>query len=539
MQERVRICDIAEELGLSTATVSNVIHGKTNKVSDETVQRVTALLEKRQYIPSMAGILLAQNSSGIIGVFVNDHPKYAGHTLRDGFIAASLDALSTEIEAGGQFMMVKKAQCAGEVVRFASMWNMDGIVMIGQLGETCVAGVGLAGKFASMYSVVIAAVGAAAGIMISQYLGQKNSAEVRRSFFRNLLLGLGVAALFTAVCALLPGPVMRIYTKDDRTQQAAAEYLTLISGMFLPKAGSTLLSIAFRCAEKPGLPLYAGIVSAVLNTGLNELLIFGRLGLPAMGAAGAAIATVIAQCVNFLLLLLASKQLAFLRAKEVPHKAERLHWSRYLSVLLPLLFCEASWSLGENVYAAIYGRMGTAESAAMTLTAPIQGLVIGALCGLSQAAGVIVGKRLGGEDYDEAYQAAKRLMVYGAVGAAVLCTVVLLTSGTYVEIYRVSPTVKLMTRQILSVYAMAAPFKVLNMILGGGILRSGGRTAYVMGIDMLGTWAFGVPLGLLGAFVWRLPIAYVYLLLSLEECVRFAISMAVFRRKRWMRRLDG
>lgn len=294
MQERVRICDIAEELGLSTATVSNVIHGKTNKDSDETVQRVTALLEKRRYIPSMAGILLARNSSGIIGVFVNDHPKYEGHTLRDGFLA---------------------------------------------------------------------------------------------------------------------------------------------------------------------------------------------------------------------------------------------------SVLLPLFVCEASWSLGENVYAAIYGRMGTEQSAAMTLTAPIQGLVIGALCGLSQAAGVIVGKRLGGEDYDGAYRAAKRLMVYGAVGASVLCAVVLLTSGAYVEIYQVSRTVKRLTRQILFVYALAAPFKGLNMILGGGILRSGGRTAYVMGIDMLGTWGFGVPLGLLGAFVWRLPIASVYLLLSLEECIRFAISMAVFRRKRWMRRL--
>ena len=296
MQERVRICDIAKELGLSTAIVSNVIHGKTNKVSDETVQRVTALLEKRRYIPSMAGILLARNSSGIIGVFVNDHPKYAGHTLRDGFLA---------------------------------------------------------------------------------------------------------------------------------------------------------------------------------------------------------------------------------------------------SVLLPLFVCEASWSLGESVYAAIYGRMGTEQSAAMTLTAPIQGLVIGALCGLSQAAGVIVGKRLGGEDYDGAYRAAKRLMVYGAVGASVLCAVVLLTSGAYVEIYQVSRTVKRLTRQILFVYALAAPFKVLNMILGGGILRSGGRTAYVMGIDMLGTWGFGVPLGLLGAFVWRLPIASLYLLLSLEECIRFAISMAVFRRKRWMRRLVG
>ena len=112
MQERVRICDIAEELGLSTATVSNVIHGKTNKVSDETVQRVTALLEKRRYIPSMAGILLAQNSSGIIGVFVNDHLKYEGHTLRDGFLASALDALSTEIERGGQFMLVKKPRVA-------------------------------------------------------------------------------------------------------------------------------------------------------------------------------------------------------------------------------------------------------------------------------------------------------------------------------------------------------------------------------------------------------------------------------------------
>ena len=420
-----------------------------------------------------------------------------------------------------------------------SSFSMVDQIMIGQLGETCVAGVGLAGKFASMYSVVIAAVGAAAGIMLAQYLGQKNGAEVRRSFFRNLLLGLGVAALFTAVCALFPGPVMRIYTKDAQTQQAAAEYLALISGTFLPMAGSTLLSTAFRCAEKPGLPLYAGIASAVLNTGLNDILIFGRLGLPAMGAAGAAIATVSAQCVNFLLLLLFAKQLTFLRAEKAPRAAARLHWSGYLSVLLPLLLCEASWSLGENVYAAIYGHMGTAESAAMTLTAPIQGLVIGALCGLSQAAGVIVGKKLGGEDYDGAYRAAKRLMVYGAVGAAVLSALVVLTSGAYVEIYRVERTVKLLTRQILFVYALAAPFKVLNMILGGGILRSGGRTAYVMGIDMLGTWLFGVPLGLLGAFVWKLPIAYVYLLLSLEECVRFAVSMAVFRRRRWMNRLGG
>ena len=128
---RVRISDIAEELGLSTATVSNVIHGKTKKISDETVQRVQAMLEEKQYIPSMAGILLAQNNSRIIGFFVNDHPKYEGHTLDDAFIAASLNALCTQIESAGQFMMVKKAQKPEEVLQFASMWNMDGVVMMG------------------------------------------------------------------------------------------------------------------------------------------------------------------------------------------------------------------------------------------------------------------------------------------------------------------------------------------------------------------------------------------------------------------------
>lgn len=130
-QQRVRICDIAEELGLSTATISNVIHGKTGKISDETVQRVMALLEKRQYFPHMAGVLLAQNASKIIGVFLNDHEKYEGHTLDDFFIASSLNALSTEIENSGQYMMVKKAKSAAEILNFASMWNMDGIVVIG------------------------------------------------------------------------------------------------------------------------------------------------------------------------------------------------------------------------------------------------------------------------------------------------------------------------------------------------------------------------------------------------------------------------
>ena len=410
-------------------------------------------------------------------------------------------------------------------------------IMIGQLGSVSVAGVGLAGKFASIYSVIVSAVGVVAGIMISQYLGQKNSREVRRSFSVNLLIALGLAGVFTLLCGGFPSQIMGLYTTDAPMGQAASSYLRIITATFLPIAGATLLSTLLRCMEKAQLPLYASIASAVLNTALNYVLIFGKLGLPAMGANGAAIATVISTWVNFLLMLvMLGRNGSVLKASG---RAGKFNLRQYLSMLLPILVCEFLWSLGENIYAAIYGHMGTEASAAMMLINPIQSLVIGALCGLSQAASVIIGKKLGSREYDDAYRDSWRLIRYGFIGSVILSVLVVLASSMYVEIYQVDAAVKLLTRRILTAYALVAPFKVLNMIAGGGIIRSGGKTNYVMFIDMIGTWGFGVPLGLLSAFVWKLPIPYVYFLLSLEECVRFAITVFILRGKRWMQSLEG
>ena len=409
-------------------------------------------------------------------------------------------------------------------------------IMIGQLGSISVAAVGLAGKFSSIYTVLISAIGAVAGIMIAQYLGQKNRQEIHRSFWINMWIGLGLAIIFTGVCGLFPVKIMEMYTTDVDTMMAAGGYLRILSGTFLPVAGATLLATLFRCMEKTNLPLIASIVAAILNTGLNYILIFGKFGFHAMGAEGAAIATLISQIANFIIMLI----LLFMNKEcleKIHGKRDRkasFQWRQYASMLLPMLVCELLWSLGENVYAVIYGHLGTEECAAMTLINPIQGLMIGALCGLSQAAGVIIGKLLGNEEYGEAYEASWKLIKYGFIGSVCLSVIIVLTSGFYVEIYQVERTVKVLTMQILFAYAFVAPFKVLNMITSGGIIRSGGKTKYVMVIDMIGTWGFGVPLGLLSAFVLELSIPWVYFILSLEECVRFGISVVVLKRRKWM-----
>lgn len=413
-------------------------------------------------------------------------------------------------------------------------------IMIGQLGSVSVAGIGLAGKFASIYTVMISAIGAVAGIMISQYMGQNNKKEIKRSFYLNLLIALGIAVLFTAFCVGFPEKIMSLYIKDEQTVRAAAGYLNIIAWTFLPVAGTTLLSTMLRCMEKAFFPLYASIAAAILNTGLNYALIFGKFGFPAMGIRGAAIATLIAQLANLgVMVIIILRNGELLQKSRKEEIISKFHAKQYVEMLFPILICEFMWSLGENVYAAIYGHLGTQASAAMTLINPIQGLMIGALCGLSQAAGVIIGKKLGNREYEDAYESAKKLILYGFVGSAVLSVAVIMTSAYYVEIYQVTDSVKALTRQILIAYAFIAPFKVQNMIVGGGIIRSGGKTKYVMLIDLIGTWVFGVPLGLFSAFVLKLPIPYVYFILSLEECVRFGISIVVLRRRKWMQNLEA
>ena len=414
-------------------------------------------------------------------------------------------------------------------------------IMIGQLGSAEVAGVGLAGKFSSIYTVVVAAIGAVAGIMISQYMGQKNQGEIRRSIRINLMGAIALATVFLAVCVFFSQETMHIYSKDAGTVAVAAEYLQILSGTFLPIAGATILATIFRCMEKATLPLYASIIAACLNTGLNYILIFGKCGFEPMGTKGAAIATLISQMANLLLMcaFFLKYRKAFYTDGEKDLPLGRFQWKQYAAMLMPILVCELMWSLGENVYAGIYGNLGTESCAAMTLINPIQGLMIGALCGLSQAAGVIIGKRLGSEEYEEAYQESKKLVWYGLIGSVILSVVILITKSFYVDIYQVEESVKRLTEQILIAYALIAPCKVINMILSGGIIRSGGRTKYVMIIDIIGTWGFGVPLGMITAFVLHLPIPYVYFILSLEEAVRVAMGLFVFRRRNWMQSLKG
>lgn len=409
-------------------------------------------------------------------------------------------------------------------------------VMIGQLGETGIAAVGLCGNFSLIFSVMLGAVSTVAGILIAQFLGSGEKKEAWRSLDVSLLWSLLLSGLFLGAAVGFPRLILGLYTVDTGIIDSGTLYFRLIGFSYVPMALSSLLSAWMRCKEQAAIPFAASLASVAVNTGLNYLLIFGKLGLPAMGIPGAALASLASQVVNFLFVLLG---FVILEKREGSSplwslRFEKLSHMDYMMMVLPILVSEFLWSLGQNVESAVYGHLGSQALAAYTLTCPVQGLMVGALSGLSAAAGVLIGKRLGQKEYDKAYEESKKIMLVGLLGAVIVSAALILLSGTYTSLYRVDGAVKQLGRTLLVVFALYAPVKMQNMILGGGILRSGGKTRLIMVIDILGTWLVGIPLCLLAAYVLCWGVVGVYALLTTEEIFRLLVSLAVFKKKNWM-----
>ena len=347
---------------------------------------------------------------------------------------------------------------------------------------------------------------------------------------------LGLSLLFCAVSMLFPLQIAGLYTPDAATRQEAAAYLHILGWNYIPVAITALLTTLFRCLDKARIALGVSILSTGLNILLDYLFIFGTPLFAPLGTAGAAVATVASQSIGCLMaavFFFRYRRLDALRISPDLH----IGWSgtkRFLAMLLPVLFSFLSFTVVDNLYTVLYGNMGTQSYAAVALLAPLQMLTVSLLTGVGSSAGILVAKSIGAKHYEEAYRHALRLVLYGLVLSAVIGGLLILLRAPYTALFNVEATVRKTTQRLIVLWALFTPVRMLNMIVGGNIVRAGGNTKTMMWVDIVSNWCVGVPLALTAVLLLHLSVEGVSLMIAGEEVLRLAVSLVLLRGKKWM-----
>jgi len=415
-----------------------------------------------------------------------------------------------------------------------SSLNMVDSLMVGQLGVDSIAAVGVGNKITTILILVLQGFGTGAAIFSAQFWGKKDLKGIRKILYLTSVIMTVFLLLFSVIIFIFTSSFIRIFTNDTNVIELGVRYLRIISFSYFITALTMLFSTILKSMGEVKRPLYIAIMAICLNTLLNYFLIFGHLGFPQLGIEGAAIATVIARSVQTFMLFIIIKQYLHLSFQTMKWK-EAIDiplMRRYFMVTIPSIINHALWTVGETTYFWVYAQMGTEQLAAVTLIDPLLFVFMALFIGLSDASTVMVGNCIGANDEYKAMDYAKQFLWITFGLSIISAMAVFAFSPVYISIYNVSDIVTTEAKSILIIYTFLLTGKMLNMVNNIGVLRAGGDTKYVLYLDVIGVGAVGLPLALLGAFVWELPIYLVFGLANSHEFVRafFGIKRTVSRK---------
>ena len=359
-------------------------------------------------------------------------------------------------------------------------------LMVGQIGSTAVASVGIGAQVTMLVSVVVTALSTAVGAFTAQFAATGQTGQVRGALRYASLVAMCIAAPVVVVGAIAPAFLVRPFTADPHLEVTGAPYLRLVALWVLPTAVILVCTAIMRSMGETKLPLQAAAAAIFVNLFLDWVLIFGNLGAPRLGLVGAGVGSLVARLSECVCIVIAMMRLLGAKGwgKRMPAAMRR----KIRDAALPLVLTELIWVLSENTYVAVYGRIGTEALAAMTMTYPVQGIVMGLFSGLAAASVPVLGDDLGHERRDKALVDARALLRIGIVGAAVVAMIVALLAPFYVHAYSVTPSTATLSEACLWVFSAYLVAKVGNLVMSGGILPAGGDTRYQLVMESLATW---------------------------------------------------
>ncbi|MGI6150556.1 MAG: MATE family efflux transporter [Christensenellales bacterium] len=421
----------------------------------------------------------------------------------------------------------------------SALYLIDNI-MVGQLGESAIAAVGVANQLTFLLQVFGFGINSGAGIFAAQYWGKNDKDGIHRIQGIALTLSVALGALFMVAALLFGHAVSDVFSNDPAVIALSAKYLAIIGWSYLFQLVSQTLSIILRACGSPMLPMIATLAGVCTNGVLNYIFIFGHLGLPAMGVEGAALATLIAAIVSTGTLIAVSvkkKMIVAAPFKKLFSFSKSL-FREFLKISLPVFFNEALWSSGISMYSILWGILGTEFQASMQIYTTVDRIGFVMMAGLGSAASVITGNSIGEGKLGQAKLYSGRMLVLTPLAVLLFGLVLQGFAPVFMGFFDVTPTVSAMALSVIRVYCGAMFIYALNYTIIIGTLRAGGDTAYASAVDLLGLWVVSIPLAFLCGLVFGLPIWAVYLATISGDIVKAVMGLRRLRTGKWIKVLD-
>lgn len=420
--------------------------------------------------------------------------------------------------------------------------NMMDTIMVGTLGDATISASSLANQFYSFFNCLCMGLSGAGLVLSAQSWGARDTERVCRVFDLLLQLIAVFSALFGAVTALFPEQIMSLYINDPEVIRQGAAYLRITALVYLPHGVSLIFINVMRSVGNAKLGLITSAISFFINIGTNYIFIFGKLGLPAMGLAGAALGTLCARVTELFVctvfVLKKDKNLGYnlLGTLQLP-SFEMLE--KFIKVGLPVVIGDLLLALSANAVSWILGHMGKEFVSSYAIVQVIERMCTIAAGGAASAAGVMVGHLVGAKEYRKAQLAANTFFVIALIIGAIGAGLILALGQWSISLYNVTPETVQIASSMMAANAIIVVFQIIQSIMGKGVLRGGGDTKFVMFTDVVYQWLVSIPLGYLFGIRFGLTPFFVLLAVRSDYMIKGTVYFFRTRSSKWINNTRG
>ena len=436
-----------------------------------------------------------------------------------------------------RLFMVSLPMIAQNVI--TSCLNLVDTFMLGRLGEENIAAAGCANQMFFLFTLTVIGLLGGTTVFIPQFWGRRDTDSINKTIGLCGIMCMSVALLVFLSVQFLPEKILGIFSESEEVIRLGTSYLRIVSFTYLLFPATMCLSSGLKGTGRPTLPMKISAFCVLVNVVFNYIFIFGKLGFPAMGIKGAALATLIARAVELALMcrnVFSSNSILVLRFKKM-FSFSREFVMKILRVSLPVTLNETLWAFSTVVYNFCYAKLGTDSFAAYQAAVGVMDVFLMMIVGFGNAGAVIIGHKIGQRLNKVAINYAKRFVIICIIWGMGIAVIMYTLAPHLTMIFSVKPeTVDLIVKTVKSM-SLVVLFKAFNTVTILGILRSGGDTKYAFYSEMLCMWAIGVPAAIICGVYIGVPLYIMVIFVGLEEFTKtFFVALRLISKK-WVHNL--